>query len=255
MRRPIAGRIRRLGQLPNSLESRHPRPRAPYNPRAMGGPLVDLIQSLSRGDMTSAVTSLIVIAVILLIAFPLHELAHALVADYFGDPTPRRAGRITLNPIAHLSLIGSLFFVLFGFGWATTPVNPYNFRGDYRAKHAVVALAGPVMNVLIALVFTVLYHVIAAVAVDSGAAAAILSMTCIYAVNINLFLALFNLIPLPPLDGGTILTAFASEGVRALYAQISQYGFLVLLVLSYTGLLSMLVTRPASELTRLLLTL
>ena len=222
----------------------------------MGGPLVGLIQAISRGSIEDAITYLIVIVVILLVAFPLHELAHALVADYFGDPTPRRAGRITLNPIRHLSLLGSILFLVFGFGWATTPINPSYFRGDYRAKHAAVAIAGPLMNVAIALVFTLLYHLSGALLGEgAGAVSYIVRMACILAVNINLFLAFFNLIPMPPLDGGTILMSFASEGVRAVYAQFGQYGFIILLLLSQTGLIGLLVTQPAYDLAQWLLRL
>lgn len=222
----------------------------------MGGPLVGLIQAISRGSIEDAIAYLLVIVVILLVAFPLHELAHALVADYFGDPTPRRAGRITLNPIRHLSLLGSILFLVFGFGWATTPINPSYFRGDYRAKHAAVAIAGPLMNVAIALVFTLLYYLSGALLGEgAGAVSDIVRMACKLAVNINLFLAFFNLIPMPPLDGGTILMSFASEGVRAVYAQFGQYGFIILLLLSQIGLIDLLVTQPAYDLAQWLLRL
>jgi Zn-dependent protease len=218
----------------------------------MGGPLVTLIDALRDGNVAGMIASLISIVVILLIAFPLHELAHALAADYFGDRTPRYAGRITLNPFKHLSLLGSVLFLIFGFGWATTPINPMNFRGDYRTKHALVALAGPAMNIVIAVVFAVLYRVLSAGTAE-GMAAAIFLQVCFYSVVTNVFLAFFNLIPIPPLDGGTVLTSFASDGLRAMIMQFGQYGFILLMALSYLGVLSLLVTRPAIEFSRLLL--
>ncbi len=221
----------------------------------MGGPLGGLIQAISARDAASALAYASVIAVILLVAFPLHELAHALVADYFGDPTPRLAGRITLNPIKHLSLMGSIFFLVFGFGWATTPINPYNFRGDYRMKHAAVAIAGPLMNIAVALVFTLIYHLAALLLNPASGLFTVVGMTCGLAVQINLFLAFFNLIPLPPLDGGTVLMAFAPENIRSLMAQIGQYGFIVVLLLSQLGLIRTLVTVPASQLAQFLLAL
>jgi len=219
----------------------------------MGGPLIGLVDALRDGNMPMAAAHVISMAVILLLAFPLHELAHALVADHFGDPTPRYAGRITLNPLKHLSPIGSLFFVLFGFGWATTPVNPMNFRGDYRTKHALVAAAGPAMNLALALVFALLFRIIAATTTEATMVLRIAAAVCEYAVGINIFLAFFNLIPIPPLDGGTVLMSFASDGVRALLMQLGQYGFIVVLLLSQVGVLSVLVTRPAQGLAHLLL--
>lgn len=219
----------------------------------MGGPLISLIDAARDGNVAGIIASLISIAVILLIAFPLHELAHALAADYFGDRTPRYAGRITLNPFKHLSLLGSVLFLIFGFGWATTPINPLNFRGDYRTKHALVALAGPAMNIAIAVVFAVVYRIYAATDPSYGMLTQIVGLVCVYSVVTNVFLAFFNLIPIPPLDGGTVLSAFASDGLRIMIVQFGQYGFILLMALSYLGVLRTLVTQPAVDFARILL--
>src|SRR5690606_4863653 len=87
------------------------------------------------------------------LAFAYHEFAHAIVADRLGDPTPRSYGRITLNPFVHLDLFGMVMLILAGFGWAMTPVNPNNLRGNPRTSYAIVALAGPVANLIMAILF------------------------------------------------------------------------------------------------------
>lgn len=220
----------------------------------MGGPLIGLINGISTGSIEDIITYSALIVVILLIAFPLHELAHAVTADRLGDDTPRMAGRITLNPFKHLSLMGSVLFLVAGFGFATTPVNPGNFRGDWRMKHALVAIAGPIMNLLIALVFALIYRALTAAAdADSTMLMTVARFVCVLAVQINLFLAFFNLIPIPPLDGSTIMLAFASDGVRNVVMQFGQYGWLVLIVLSQAGILSMLINPPVRALFGLLI--
>jgi Zn-dependent protease len=220
----------------------------------MGGPLIGLINGISTGSIEDIITYSALIVVILLIAFPLHELAHAVTADRLGDNTPRLAGRMTLNPFKHLSLIGSVLFLVAGFGFATTPVNPANFRGDWRLKHALVAVAGPIMNIVIAGVFALIFRVLTTVAdADSGMLLTAARFVCVLAVQINLFLAFFNLIPIPPLDGSTIMLAFASDGLRNVVLQFGQYGWLILIVLSQAGILSMLINPPVRTLFTMLI--
>ena len=220
----------------------------------MGGPIFGLINGFTSGSIEDIITYSALIVVILLIAFPLHELAHAITADRFGDNTPRLAGRITLNPFKHLSLLGSVLFLVFGFGYATTPVNPLNFRGDWRLKHAGVALAGPIANILIAIVFALIYRVLGStVDPTSGSWVSIALFVCVLSVQINLFLACFNLIPIPPLDGSTILMAFASEGVRNAFMQFGQYGWLIVAGLAQTRILSMLINPPVQAMFNLLI--
>lgn len=206
-----------------------------------GGPIFQLINALRDGNVAGVIGYLSLIGVILLVAFPMHELAHAVTADRLGDDTPRSFGRITLNPFKHLSLMGSVLFLVAGFGWATTPVNPLNFRGDWRMKHALVAVAGPIANLLLAVIFAVIYRVVEALLPAGSMAATIVQIVCMLAVRINLFLAFFNLIPFPPLDGATILLAFASDGVRALFQQLSQYSFYIILLLSFSGLFGQII--------------
>lgn len=207
------------------------------------GPIFRLLEGIVTGDVNLIVRYASLIIVILLFAFPLHELAHAVVADKLGDNTPRQNGRISLNPLVHLSWVGSLLFLVLGFGWATTPINPQNFRGNWRMKHAAVALAGPVANLLLAAVFALVYRAGFAYATTSGIGEigeALLGGVDL-AVFVNLFLAFLNLIPIPPFDGGTILKAFASEGVASFLDQVGQYSWILFIVLANTGLFTLLV--------------
>jgi Zn-dependent protease len=213
------------------------------------GPLLQLIQAISESNTAEIVENVGLIVVILLIAFPLHELAHALAADRLGDDTPRQNGRISLNPFVHLNLFGSIMFLLVGFGFATTPINPMNFRGDWRVKHALVAVAGPLMNLLIAIVcaglIRIAFAAMPAVTQTVGIDAAAIALSVLdQAVLINVLLFFFNLIPLPPLDGGTIMKAFASEGVRTFLDQVGQFGWIILIALSQAGIIRLLIQEP-----------
>jgi Zn-dependent protease len=163
-----------------------------------------------------------------LIAVTIHEFAHALVADRLGDPTPRHLGRLTLNPLAHLDVLGTLFFVLFSFGWARpVPVNPRNFAHP-RQGMLQVALAGPLANVTLAFVVGLLVKTQSLSGTVWGDLASMV-------VWINVVLAVFNLIPIPPLDGSRILESLLPLGQAAAYARIQPYGTILILVLLYTG--------------------
>ncbi len=231
--------------------------RVPYNllPMSFGGPLFSFVNALQAGDTVSAIVALLSAAVVLLLAFPLHELGHALAADRFGDDTPRLAGRITLNPIKQLNVLGSVLFLLFGFGWASVPVNSANFRGNWRLKEALVALAGPAMNVLLAVVFALILHgmSLAGVGGDRDGLLGIISRVAVYGVFINVFLAVFNLLPIPPLDGVRIILAYASQGLRDAVWAFGQYGFLVIVLLGQAGILNRLIEPPMFALLRLLM--
>src|SRR5690606_10596481 len=117
-----------------------------------------MLLQLLAGNATPA--TFVAFVIVVFFAFAYHELGHALVADYLGDPTPRNQGRITLNPIPHLSALGLILVIVFGFGWATTPINPSLLRGNPRTSHAFVALAGPAMNLLMAILFAIPYRIL-----------------------------------------------------------------------------------------------
>ena len=171
----------------------------------------------------------------LLVAVTVHELAHALVADRLGDPTPRRLGRITLNPLPHIDPLGALAFVLAGFGWAKpVPVSARYLRHPTRDM-AWVAAAGPVTNFLVAFValvaLRVLSHVGGPVPFVSESLTGVLFWTYVF----NLALGIFNLIPLPPLDGGHFLPYLFPRASWGFIHQLEQVGPLVLILLVLTG--------------------
>jgi len=183
--------------------------------------------------------TLLVLLPAVVVATTFHEYAHALVADRLGDPTPRRLGRLSLNPLVHLDVLGTLFFVLFRFGWAKpVPVDPRNFANP-RQGMLQVALAGPLANITIAFAIGLLLKSQRVADTPWAAAADML-------VLINLVLAVFNLIPIPPLDGSRILESLLTGEQARAYARIQPYGTVLILGLLYTGIVGRLMT-PAVE--------
>lgn len=166
-------------------------------------------------------TDLIAFFAPFLFAISFHEAAHAYVADRLGDPTARLQGRLTLNPLAHLDLFGTLAFLLVKIGWAKpVPVNPINFKNPV-ADEIKVALAGPGSNIILAILFAFLFNTI-------GRAVGGFTAELLYAgVYVNLLLAFFNLLPLPPLDGSKLLRPFLGFDQ---YLRLQQTGSLVLVV-------------------------
>ncbi|MBF8257270.1 MAG: ywhC [Anaerolineales bacterium] len=183
----------------------------------------------------------------LIIAFTVHEFAHAWTANELGDDTPRLAGRLTLNPLAHLDVLGSLMLVLAGFGWAKpVPVNPYALQRRTPAGMMIVAAAGPVSNVGLALLASIPF-LLGLVSVSSS----ILAVFVADFIFLNLVLFFFNLIPIFPLDGEKVLTYFLPPSGQAFLAQVRPYGPILLAMLvilsSRSGLnvLDLIVRGPA----------
>lgn len=171
----------------------------------------------------------------LLVAVTVHELAHAVVADRLGDPTARRLGRITLNPLPHIDPLGAIAFVLAGFGWAKpVPVNAHNLPHPVRDM-AWVALAGPISNFATAFVALVavrlLAHVGGALPIVTEPLAGVLFWIYVF----NLALGIFNLIPLPPLDGGHFLPYLFPRASWSFVHQLEQVGPFLLMLLVLTG--------------------
>lgn len=184
-------------------------------------------------------TTLLYVGVALVVAATVHEFAHAYVADRLGDPTPRSQGRLTLNPLAHLDLLGSLLILLAGFGWAKpVQINPMNFR-DWRRDTIMVASAGPLANITLLFALGVPYKL---GLLDFGGSGldALLLMT----IRINAMLAVFNLLPVPPLDGSKILMGLLPPGQAVSYARLQPYGVLILLLLVMTKVLSAFLIPP-----------
>ena len=183
-------------------------------------------------DLDTLLPKAIVVAVMLLVAFPIHEFAHAFAAFQLGDGTARLMGRLTLDPRAHFDPTGgvllavSFLFFGFGFGWAKpTPYNPMNLRGGHWGE-AIVSAAGPISNLVLAIAAAIPLRWIA----FSGMNVPLLETFLIFFVQINLVLMIFNLIPIPPLDGSKVLFAFMNPRTAwQVRPVLEQYGLVILL--------------------------
>lgn len=178
---------------------------------------------------------------------PFHEYAHALVATKLGDQTARLSGRLSLNPMRHIDPLGALMIVLVGFGYAKpVPVNPRNFKNP-KVGMALTALAGPCANLLMATVFLLLKNIILLFPTSNPIVLA-LAYFFIFAASINIGLAVFNLLPIPPLDGSRILQLIIPSKYYFKFLQYERYVVIVVFVLLLTGILS----RPLGYLQSLL---
>ncbi|MCP4356912.1 MAG: site-2 protease family protein [Chloroflexi bacterium] len=167
--------------------------------------------------------------IVLIFAFAYHELAHAVVADRLGDPTPRSYGRITLNPIKNLDRTGFILAALIGFGWAFTPINPTYFRGNPRRAFAIVAIAGPLANLLMAALMGLpILLGLVEFTLPSEVLPSLYSFL-MFGVYYNLLLGAFNLIPIPPLDGFRILLGVLPPDISIQLDQLYQYSMLIFL--------------------------
>jgi Zn-dependent protease len=182
--------------------------------------------------------SIIVVAIMLLVGFPVHEFSHALAAYRLGDSTARFMGRLTLNPIVHFDPLGGILLAVtfllgssFAFGWAKpTPVNPNNLQGG-RMGEAIVAAAGPISNLVLAVAAALPFRYILANPGLEAQIPTIVLDVLFYFVLINLVLMVFNLFPIPPLDGSKVLFAFLPPQVAWRWRPIlEQYGFILLLL-------------------------
>ncbi len=183
------------------------------------------------------VQELLIILPALLIALTFHEYAHGKVADLLGDDTPYNQGRLTLNPLPHLDGVGFIMFALAGFGWAKpVRVNPVNFNRNISMKRGMmlVALAGPAMNLLLAFIGMILLRIVSPYALTDWGVIAVdlINPLILY----NVILAVFNLLPVPPLDGSKILAGLIPDSGGRLIYTLERYGFVILLVLVFTGI-------------------
>jgi len=191
----------------------------------------------------------------LVIAFTIHEFSHALTAVQMGDDTPRRMGRLTLNPLAHLDPIGSLLLIVAGFGWAKpVQINPYNLRTNPHIGMAIVAAAGPISNFLMALIAAIPFRLslLSPFASSGGPILPSPAGFLLDFIEINLLLMFFDLIPIAPLDGSKILAGFAPREWDGLLATLEQWGPFLLLALVFLGqgLLGIILGPPINFLLR-----
>lgn len=185
----------------------------------------------------SFVTQTLLSVVPALICITLHEMAHGLVALWLGDTTARDAGRLTLNPLRHIDIWGLLMMVICGFGWAKpVPVNMYNFKNPKRGM-ALTALAGPAANIIISCLALALYGRVYASLYDSAAGAYVLQMIELTA-YLSCALAVFNILPIPPLDGSKVLFSLVGDRTYSWLMRYERYGFLILMALVFFNVIS-----------------
>ena len=195
------------------------------------------------------IQAFLVFAIPVLFAITVHEVAHGFIAERLGDPTARMLGRITLNPIKHIDPLGTILVPLMGYvlggfiiGWAKpVPIGVQNFKHKKRDM-AIVSLAGPGANILMMLLWAGAVKISFLMAASSPWAAYILQSMGMQGIMINIILAVFNLLPLPPLDGSHVIDCFLSPKASYQYNRLAPYGFWILLGLLFTGVLAHIMT-------------
>ena len=170
--------------------------------------------------------SFAIFAISLIIAITIHEFSHALAADRLGDPTPRSMGRLSLNPLKHLDLVGTLMLFLIHFGWGKpVPIDPFNFRNPKRDE-IIVSFAGPASNLILAILLALIVRFIPLNPLVTTFFSSL--------IQLNIILAIFNLIPIPPLDGSHIFLNLLPENSRIKWEEaFSRYGFILLMLLIF----------------------
>lgn len=182
-----------------------------------------------------------------IVAITFHEFAHAFVADKLGDDTPRRQGRLNLNPLSHIDPVGFFMLIFAHFGWGKpVEINPANFnrKRSMSAQEALVALAGPVMNLIIAIVLTIILFTITTFTPTFilSTTGMLIGLTLQMAISVNIGLGVFNLIPLPPLDGSKILMHFLPYNAKTWFENNAQIFYIVFIVLWVTNLISYIIS-------------
>ena len=191
---------------------------------------------------------------VLLASLTVHEAAHAWAADRLGDSTARTLGRLSLNPAVHIDPIGTILFPLIALatnlpliGWAKpVPVNVAKLRSNWRQKFMLIAAAGPASNLVLAVLASILLRVVAPLGAGAEGVAVSVPPVLRTAIFVNVLLAVFNMVPVPPLDGGNVLAGLLTGAMADAFDRLRRYGFLILYGLMLTGALTTIISPPAA---------
>lgn len=210
--------------------------------------MISIFRYIMQGQYLMAIIAVLSRCFVVFCCLPIHELAHGLMAYALGDRTAKNQGRLSLNPLAHLNPIGTVMIFLFGIGYANpVPVNPRNFK-NVKGGMALTALAGPSANLLMGFISVWGYYIFARVGAGNSFLYSV-AMFFLYAAQINVMLAVFNLLPIPPLDGSKIVAAVLPDKVYYKYMMYERYIMIALMVLLFIGVLD----TPISYLTSILM--
>jgi len=191
----------------------------------------------------------IITATVAVFSIMIHECAHGYAALYMGDETAKIRGRLTLNPLKHVDIFGLLCLIVFKFGWAKpVPINPMNFR-DRKKGMRLVSLAGVTANMILAVIFAVLLRIFLNTKIYA------IYYFCLYGIQINIGYAVFNLIPLPPLDGSKLFATFLPRKYEYYMYKYERYIYIILIALIYTGVLSQVISIPINMIYRVIIDL
>ncbi|MBE5805600.1 MAG: site-2 protease family protein [Clostridiales bacterium] len=203
---------------------------------------------IDRLTSLNSVLTLLISLPAILIAITFHEFAHAFAADKLGDDTPRNQGRLTLNPFKHIDIFGFALLIIAGFGWGkSVHVNPRNFKRNISMTkaEAIVASAGPITNLILAIISTIILAVLLKFNLLNQLNSRVMSLVLIFifeVILINLGLGIFNLIPLPPLDGSKILNHFLPFNIRNWFEMNQYILYMVFIIIWITGIASKIIT-------------
>lgn len=199
--------------------------------------------------MPEYIYDFIIIATVAVFSIMIHECAHGYAALYMGDETAKIRGRLTLNPLKHVDIFGLLCLIVFKFGWAKpVPINPMNFR-DRKKGMRLVSLAGVTANMILAVIFAVLLRIFLNTKIYA------IYYFCLYGIQINIGYAVFNLIPLPPLDGSKLFATFLPRKYEYYMYKYERYIYIILIALIYTGVLSEIISVPINMIYRAIIDL